>query len=229
MRLLDDLLTTGDDKMERKDTGSGADQVIVRETVHEDLPSLSTLHIRAFNALEHNKWHRMVFPDTPVVRKWWSSRYAASMADPKCITLKATTTDSPHDVLGLLCMSKMDAGELGAGGWTTFARSVDHPKEPYEDCLRLMVEAREKHMVDRPHYLLEHFGIDAQHQKRGLGGRMIAAACSHADENGADIFVEANEFAAPFYVRNGFAELGREPVVGGMDEVFLVRYAKEKP
>jgi ribosomal protein S18 acetylase RimI-like enzyme len=196
------------------------------------LPSLSTIHTRSFHPLPYHKWHRSTFPDTPAMRAWWSTRYSHDISDPDCIVLSASSTTSPNDVLAVIVLRKYDETTRGAGTWTMFERCEDQPREAYEDMLRSMIEGREKFMLGKPHYHIEHFAVDFEVQRLGVGKKLIAAACEIVDREFVEVFVQTNEFAAAFYERVGFREVGREGVSGGvsggMDEVLLIRGARGK-
>jgi GNAT superfamily N-acetyltransferase len=89
-----------------------------------------------------------------------------------------------------------------------------------------MIEYRERFMLGRPHMCVEHFGIDGACQGEGLGSRLMGRVCEMADEEGLDVFVQANEFAESFYHRFGFGTEGSEVMPGGLTECFLVRRAR---
>lgn len=78
-------------------------------------------------------------------------------------------------------------------------------------------------MFGRPHFCVDHFGVDAEHQGRGLGKVLLGRACEIADREGLDVFVEANEFAESFYLKFGFETERKLEMPGGMTECFLVR------
>jgi ribosomal protein S18 acetylase RimI-like enzyme len=159
---------------------------------------------------------------------WWITRYTHNISDPTCLVLAATSTTSPHNILAVIVLKKYDAQTKGAGTWTFFPRCEDQPKEAYEDMLRSMIQGRERFMLGKPHYHIEHFAVDHAVQRLGVGKKLIAKAFEIVDEEGVEVFVQTNEFAAAFYERVGFVEVGREGVSGGMDEVFLVRAARGK-
>lgn len=196
---------------------------VISEAEKEDLPSIGTLHVRAFHPSPANKWHRDVFKDTPANSKWWQERYASDIDDQRCLLLKAASPKIANEVIGLLCMRKIAAGESGAGKWTSFPHMPDTDPDEYDTMVASMLEYRQKVMGDKAFFLLEHFGIDARYQGTGLGTRVIRRAMETADEARLEVYVQANEFAAGFYTRCGFESVGRVKMPGGMDECFLVR------
>lgn len=86
-----------------------------------------------------------------------------------------------------------------------------------------MIDYREKYMLGKDHFCVDHFGVDSEVQGKGLGATLLGRACEIADQEGLDVFVEANEFAESFYQRFGFRTEGKLLMTGGLTECFLVR------
>ncbi|KAL3480354.1 acyl-CoA N-acyltransferase [Aspergillus californicus] len=201
--------------------------LLVSQAEPQDLPSISTIHTRAFHPTR--EWHRKVFPSS--IAPWWEAKYALDINDPGCFVLKISSTDSSTTlqapttttVLGLLCLRKYQAHEKGAGRWTSFPPPPEVDREAYDAMISSMVKYRERFMLGRAHLCIDHFGVDAEYQSRGLGTRLMARACEIADRERLDIFVEANEFAESFYQRFGFGTEERLEMPGGLVECFLVR------
>lgn len=185
----------------------------------QDLPSLGTLHARAFHA--KSEWHRKVFPVS--LAPWWEEKYALNINDPTYHVLKIPSKDDPSKVLGLLSMRKYAAEERGAGRWSSFAPPPQIDAEAFDAMIKSMVDHRERYMLGRDHFCIDHFGTDAEHQGRGLGASLLGKACEIADQEKLDVFVEANEFAESFYHRFGFKTEAKLEMPGGMTECFLVR------
>ncbi|KAL8650764.1 MAG: hypothetical protein Q9210_003636 [Variospora velana] len=189
------------------------------EVGHEDLPSIGTLHSRAFHPA--NEWHRKVFPTS--VAPWWEERYALDINDPNCYLLKVSSPKSSTTVLGLISLYKYHAHEKGAGRWAFFPPPPQVDREMYDAMINAMAEYREKFMLGQPHFCIYHFGVDAKHQGQGLGKRLMARACDIADQEKLNIFVEANEFAESFYHKFGFETVHKVEMPGGLTECFLIR------
>ncbi|KAJ5166561.1 acyl-CoA N-acyltransferase [Penicillium canariense] len=184
-----------------------------------DLPSIGTLHARAFHSTR--EWHRRVFPRS--IAPWWEEKYARDINDPDCYVLKVSCPDSSTSVLGLLCLRKYKADEKGAGQWSSLHPPPQVDKEAYDALLTSMVENRERFMLGRSHLCVDHFGVDAEYQGRGLGKLLLASACEIADREELDMFVQANEFAESFYQRFGFKTEQKLEMPGGLTECFLTR------
>ncbi|KAK0112628.1 hypothetical protein ONS95_014369 [Cadophora gregata] len=193
-----------------------------------DLPSIGTLHARAFHP--KSTWHLKVFP--PSLSPWWSTKYSLDIASPNMHILKISPSpppaDSPHTVTGLLFLRKYSGldNNTNTNTWLSFPpppEIVD--PQTYKALIDAMVEYREKYMYGREHFCIEHFGVDAEFQEKGLGSALLGRACgiADADGEGLDVFVQANEFAEGFYRRFGFESVGRRGMPGGLVECFLVR------
>jgi ribosomal protein S18 acetylase RimI-like enzyme len=184
-----------------------------------DLPSMGTLHARAFHP--KSEWHRKAFPSS--IAPWWEDKYALDINDPNCYLLKIPSPESSTTVLGLLCLRKYKADERGAERWSSFPPPPQADNEAYDAIVKSMIEYREKFMLGRAHFCVDHFGVDAEYQGRGLGTILMARACEIADREELDIFVEANEFAESFYQKFGFKTEQKLEMPGGLTECFLIR------
>jgi ribosomal protein S18 acetylase RimI-like enzyme len=184
-----------------------------------DLPSVGTLHARAFHL--KSEWHRKVFPSS--IAPWWEERYALDIDDPSCFVLKIPSPESSTTVLGLLNLRKFKADERGAGRWSSFPPPPTTDREAYEAVVNSMVEYREKFMLGLPHLCVNHFGVDAEYQGRGFGIMLLTKACEIADREELNMFVEANEFAESFYQKFGFKTEQKLMMPGGLTECFLIR------
>lgn len=185
----------------------------------DDLPSLGTLHARAFHP--KSEWHRSVLPSS--IAPWWEKKYALDINDPKYRLLKIASSESSTIILGLLCLRKYGAEEMGAGRWSSLQPPPEVDKAAYDAMIKSMIEYRERFMLGRAHFCLDHFGVDAEYQGRGLGTKLMAKACEIADGEKLDIFVEANEFAESFYHKFGFRTEQKLEMPGGLTECILIR------
>ncbi|MAD85851.1 MAG: hypothetical protein CL912_23045 [Deltaproteobacteria bacterium] len=185
----------------------------------EDLPSIGTLHARAFH--KKSDWHRKVFPLS--IAPWWESKYALDIPDPTTRLLKISSPDSPHTVTGLLSLRKYTADERGVGRWSSTPPPPEVDSDIYKAMIDAMIEYRERYMFGKEHFCVDHFGVDSGVQGKGLGSILLGRACEIADEEGLDVFVQANEFAESFYQKFGFKTEGTLVMPGGLTECFLVR------
>lgn len=190
-----------------------------------DLPSIGTIHARAFHASE---WHRKVFPSS--LAPWWEEKYALDLDDPgsRLFKIQSPESKSSPTVLGLISLRKYNVRETGAGRWTSFPPPPPVDREVYKAMVDSMILYRERFMLGsrRAHFCVDHFGVDAEYQGRGLGTILLAKACEIADQEELDIFVEANEFAESFYQRFGFKTEEKLEMPGGLMECFLIRRYK---
>lgn len=185
----------------------------------QDLPSIGTIHTRAFHPTR--EWHRKVFPSS--LTPWWEEKYSLDIDEPSCCLLKISSPESSTTVLGLLSLRKYKADERGAGRWSSFPPAPQIDREAFDAMLKSMIKYREQFMLGREHFCVDHFAVDAEYQGRGLGKILLARACEMADREKLDVFVQANEFAESFYQKFGFKTEQKLEMPGGMTECFLIR------
>ena len=199
--------------------------ITVCEARRSDLSSLSTIVARSFHPV--NPYIKQAFPDTPKLREWWSRIFEDEMRNDSCRVLIAL--DSNTDIIvGILTLRLLGPDDRGAGFWTAYPSTEDHDHEKTTSMIEVMVEARERLMFGRPHYLIELFGADHGHKGRGVGTKLLARACEIADQAGHDVFVQANASAMGFYTRLSF-ECEGEAVMPGeakYSEYMMVRRYK---
>jgi ribosomal protein S18 acetylase RimI-like enzyme len=186
----------------------------------QDIPSIGTLHARAFHPTM--EWHRKNFPSS--MAPWWEAKYALDVDNPDCYLLKISSPESSSTVLGLLSLRKYKADERGAGRWSSFPPPPEIDRAAFDGVVNSMIEHRERLMLGRPHFVIDHLGVDHENRGQGLGSKLLARACEVADQEQLDIFVEANEFAESFYQKFGFKTEERLKMPGGLTECFLVRH-----
>lgn len=219
----------------------------VRRATLADLPTLSTIVPRSFHPT--NAYIRTLFPDTPLLQKWWTEIFTSKILQPEpkishllTITQSNTPTTiksnyetepepknqtsnetSTPPTLGILSLQFFPPSTPGAGLYTTFPPTCDHDSASYDAVATSLASAREELMSDRAHFCVELFGVDHALQGRGLGKLLLRRACEIADEVGVEVFVMANESASGVYVGVGFEERRRVVLEGGYGEVMLVR------
>ena len=63
----------------------------------------------------------------------------------------------------------------------------------------------EEHHPQEPHWYLAIIGVDAAHQSKGLGTRLLQGALARCDEEGLIAYLESSNPAnIPLYERHGF-------------------------
>ena len=70
-------------------------------------------------------------------------------------------------------------------------------------------DAVREEVVHQPYWHLFILGVEPEHQRRGLGGELIAPVLARADDAGQRCYLETSEeHNVPFYERHGFAVAG---------------------
>ena len=173
----------------------------VCEARQSDLPSLTTIVPRSFHPV--NAYIKQALPDTPKLRDYWFRIFEDERKDTSCHVLIALDPNTDNEI-GILTLRLLGPDEGGAGFWTMYPYTDDHDHEKTKSMVDCMVEARERLMMGRSHYLIELFGADHAYKGRGIGTKLLARACEIADQHGHDIFVQANASARDFYARLSF-------------------------
>ena len=91
-------------------------------------------------------------------------------------------------------------------GWTGFQRlqAMDH-----------VAEARHREHAAQPHWYLWVIGVDPEHQRKGVAGRLMAPVFEHADKNGLACYLETHkESNVPVYERYGYRLASTTPIPG---------------
>ncbi|KAK3681171.1 3'-5'-exoribonuclease [Vermiconidia calcicola] len=179
--------------------------VSITEATQNEVLSMSTLEARAFHPV--NPYHRKCFPDTPLVRQWWCSIFESEVEDPTCYPLIAVDTQATDDskrAVGVLLLRRFERGQKGGGSFTSFPLTDDHDKEGCASMFKGAGEHREALIGDRRHLVVQYFGVDHEYKGSSIGTRLLERACEIADDEGIDIFVEANKSATSFYMKVGF-------------------------
>jgi GNAT superfamily N-acetyltransferase len=213
----------------------------VRPATPSDLPSLSTIVPRSFHPT--NPYIRNLFPDTPLLRQWWTDIWTAKCQTPETshlLTVEESlnpnpnpnsannnhiSTTTPPKSLGILSLQLFTPSQTGAGLYTTFAPTPDHDAEAYHDVASSLASARESLMTGTAHFVIELFGVDHEAKGLGLGKGLLLRACAIADEAGLPIFVMANASAKGIYVKCGFEVRDVKVLPGDYKEFMLVKPA----
>nr|POE48987.1 hypothetical protein CFP56_32139 [Quercus suber] len=181
----------------------------VMEATVEDLDTLSTILARSFH--NKNPYIRQCFPDTSMMRRWWSLAFSAGLRDLNTHILtirdgKSSSISIRPPTIGVLVCRLMGAQETGKGFFedATIRPDDDHDRDMYHNMIQTMVSHRERLMLGSRHFCIELFGVDEAYQGTGVGRCLLKHACRLADDAGLKTFVLANAGAKSFYERHGF-------------------------
>ncbi|KAF2717707.1 hypothetical protein K431DRAFT_288317 [Polychaeton citri CBS 116435] len=213
---------------------AGKQQITVREATLEDLPTLETILPRSFHLV--NPYIKKCFPDTAIMRSWWSLVFSEEIKSEQGRIFAAfvPTADiagpsqlSPESI-GVLCVRLMAADERSNGVYDAAPFTTDHDRVLCEPMFVGMSENRERLMLGRRHFLIELFGVDDRFKGQGVGGKLLREACRFADEAGFETFVQANGSAKAMYEKFGFVvktmvQMPEKEGVGKYEEYMLVR------
>jgi GNAT superfamily N-acetyltransferase len=80
--------------------------------------------------------------------------------------------------------------------------TVEESRHP---TLRDVLEQMDEHHPEEPHWYLPIIGVDAAHQGKGLGAKLLQAALARCDDEGRIAYLESSIPAnVPLYERHGF-------------------------
>ena len=83
------------------------------------------------------------------------------------------------------------------------AGTVDQARQP---ALRELLGEMEVHHPEEPHWYLSIIGVDAAHQGKGLGAKLLQGALARCDEEGLIAYLESSNPAhISLYERHGFS------------------------
>jgi ribosomal protein S18 acetylase RimI-like enzyme len=196
--------------------------IYITEARKSDLDSLTTILPRSFHPV--NTYQQVAQPDTPTIRKWWRQVFSDEIDSKACHPIVAISSKTDQDV-GILTLRRFEPSEKGCGFWSMYPLTDDHNKDMCNAFISTMAEWRENLLRDRAHYHIELFGTDHEWKGKGIGSMMLKRACEIADDEGVDMFVQANAQGVSFYEKFGFQNKG-ELVMPGEDkyvETFMVR------
>ena len=203
--------------------------IVIREAIHSDLPSLTTVVPRSFHPV--NPFIEACFPDTPLIREYWTRVFGDETVSEKCHLLTAFDS-STNTAVGVLCLRLLQSEDRGAGIWTEYPLCDDTPKATLQPAIDSQVEYRERIFLGKgqPHFLLELFGVDHAYKGRGLERLLLQRAGEIADNRGVATFVEANGYATGFYAKLGYIVQGMVEMPGSIkhEEYLMVRPAAKK-
>lgn len=197
----------------------------VIEAQASNLTSLSTIVARSFHPV--NPYIKNTFPDTALMRQWWTKVFSDEIDSLSCKVLTAVDSDD-GTAIGVLCLRLLGAEDRGSGLWTMYDLTADHDEVAYQPMIAGMSEHRERTMLGKPHFLIELFGVDDAYKGRQTGKKLLSRACQIADEARHETFVQANASARGFYCKLGFVEQGKTVMPGEAEyvEYMLVRPCK---
>ena len=199
----------------------------------EDLDSLSSLVPRAFH--KNNEYFRTTLPDTPLLRQWWANLIRDAIQDPiiHVLTIIDTNDDGGgsgnRHAVGILLLRHVGADGNGENVFLRHPATVDHDQARYAALLDSIGQGpQERLRAGRSYFSLDLFGVDDRYQGYGLGKKLLQKACDLAEDEGIDVFVQANTNASPFYEKRGF-ECVKTVILPGPEkygEAFLLYKAR---
>jgi GNAT superfamily N-acetyltransferase len=193
-----------------------------------DLPALQHTFAASFHPV--SPFMVQVFPDTPVMREWWTTVNTYALNDATAsLTIAADTTTGA--ILGLIrtsIASFPSVPEVNAGAWSHVPLTSDHDKLLYDGMVDFMIQQRRVFMSTTRHCIIELLAVVHDAKGRGVGSLLLGSVCDAADREGVQCFVEANAKAVPFYTRMGFGVRAELDMPGGHDyrEYILIREPK---
>jgi len=183
---------------------SKTSNISIQEATASEIDSMTTILARSFHPV--NPFITKVYPDTPLMRKWFATLYNDEINNSGISYPLVAIDTTTNSVVGILALRLMGANERGSGMWTNRSLCEDHQAEMHKDMCDSMTSHRERLMLGRPHFLIQLFGVDHAYKGRQLGKRLLHRAFEIADQAGFEIFVQANASARGIYLNHGFEE-----------------------
>ncbi|KAF5011451.1 hypothetical protein FDECE_2440 [Fusarium decemcellulare] len=170
----------------------------------EDVPALTDIWWAAFSS---NPTLRLIWPDTPGVRRWWSDVFYDEISNKPF-----------HHYVKLVDPESLDANgwpRIAAyAKWDTSTPEERGPRCPpwHEDMDSEILDAfigrvdgeRRRVMGDLRHYLT--LATHPDYQRRGLGTMLMRYGCDLVDKNGVAAYVDASKSGSALYRRFGFVD-----------------------
>ncbi|KAH8884165.1 acetyltransferase [Thozetella sp. PMI_491] len=185
----------------------------------DDFPAITAVWYAAFT----DPGLRVLFPDTPGVRKWLTEanrndflnkpfQHYVKIVDPE-------STDAEGRAR-IVAYAKWDTAMISERGARYPAWADDMPAEACNTFFQREDNERRRVMGDTKHYYLDTLATDPDYQRRGAGSALVKWGCDLADEHGVAAYVDASKAGAPLYQRYGFVD---ESEPGSGDVASMVR------
>ncbi|KAK3673368.1 hypothetical protein LTR78_006601 [Recurvomyces mirabilis] len=188
------------------------------------LPSLSTIHSRAFHPI--HPYHKRICPDTPLVRAWWSTIFNDYIESEYSYVLTAVDTTKSDFVAGVLLLAYCDFDAKTSNVFMKAGMTDDHDRAAF--AAMTGGHAHERLMKGNSHLVIELFGVDHDYAGQGVGQALLGRACELAAGGGYDCFVQANAKAAKFYEKQGF-EVRESSVMPGEEMYVECQMVRQAP
>jgi ribosomal protein S18 acetylase RimI-like enzyme len=203
--------------------------LILREATAADATALAEIYFSAFSI---DAISLLVFPrDNSATFKWWYDSIVEEIDDPNSAFICICDSSSKHQ----------KAVAFAKWNFPSAPISTALPSWPEGSDTELanhffgnLGRRHEENMKGRKHWYLELVATLPEYQGRGAGGQLLRWGIKKADEESAEIYLEASPHGKPIYERLGFQEVDRlvvelkKEVLGQTQfvEVFMIRSAK---
>ena len=176
----------------------------LRKATPEDVQALTDIYFSAFSI---DAISLLVFPrNNAAASKFWYDSVIEEIADPNAHFICVEDTDSPDKPVVAYAKwnapsapMSTDLPEWPAGG--------DHEIANY--FFGNLVRRHAEIMKGRKHWYLELVATRPEYQGRGAAGRLLRWGLAKADEDGAEVYLEASPDGKPIYEHLGFNEVDR--------------------
>ncbi len=150
-------------------------------------------------AFIHDPAVRWLYPDTGQYLRWFP-RFARAFGGN---ALDLGTAHGIDGYAGCALWLPPEAGPDEAGVVDIIERSVPQAQRQQE--MFALLEAMGQAHPQGPHWYLPLIGVDARHQRRGLGAALLRHALAACDREGLPAYLEATSAESiPLYERHGF-------------------------
>ncbi|KAI8665390.1 hypothetical protein LRP88_04101 [Fusarium phalaenopsidis] len=190
--------------------------LVLEKATLEDVPALTELWYAGFT----DPGVRYLWPDTPGMRKWWDEANREDLANKTYQHYIKVIDPSSKDHQGrprIAAFAKWDTATQEERGPRYPAWNPDMPLQAIEDFIQSLENSRQGVMAGKiKHYYLDTLVTHPEYQRRGAGSMLMKWGCDLADENGAELYVDASKDGSFLYRKFGFIEqtLEGEPASG---------------
>jgi ribosomal protein S18 acetylase RimI-like enzyme len=180
----------------------------LRPATVADIPVLASVWYDAFHPV--SPFMRRAFPDTPLIREYWTKANTYALNDPDIRTMVvANEASKPEQVIAVARFQAPPADTsvaqpLDAGTWSRFPWTIDHDVQTLNTAVAFQSAGREKAMQGKRHYFIELLATKHEFKGKGAGKMLIDWVCEQADKEQVEVFVDTNKDIVRFYERFGF-------------------------
>jgi ribosomal protein S18 acetylase RimI-like enzyme len=204
----------------------------LRPATAAEIPVLASVWYDAFHPV--SPFMRQVFPDTPLIREYWTKANTYALNDPHIRTMVvASGATKPEQVIAVARFQAPPADGsvsqlLDAGTWSRIPWTTDHDVETLSTAVAFQSAGREKAMKGKRHYFIELLATKHEFKGKGAGKMLIDWVCEQADNEQVEVFVDTNKDIVKFYERFGFIVQEKMVMPGDIayEQYLLVRPAR---